>query len=169
MDQASPQLQRSPSQSLISRFSGTDSSGSNDSSCGTDITCKMRQVEEAAAKDFAEVTEMAQRESVSEAMELTPEVQQHEISSTQVISHPKVVFLDLPDSVQEAPEPEQPNTSPKRPRSSPPSSSFAIGLTPGDQTLTTVLQSQRNDQDGDDTPVTIFPPFIELSESRLGL
>ena len=125
MDQGTPQLQRCPSQSLVSRFFGKDSSGSNES-CGTYITCKMIQMEEAAATDFAEVTEMAQRESVSEATESTPEVQQHELSSARVISHPKVVFLDPPDSVQEAPEPEQSNTSLKRPRSSLPSSSSSF-------------------------------------------
>ena len=163
MDQGTPQLQRSPSQSLTSRFFGTDSSEPNES-CGNYITCKMSQLEEAAAKDSAEVTEMAQRESISEAMELAPGVQQLEIGSAPVISHPKVVFLDPPDSVQEAPEPEQPNTTPKRLGRSPPSSSSAIGPTPGDQTLTTVLQ--RNEQDGDDTPVTIRPPFTQLSESE---
>ena len=77
MDQGLPQLQRSPSQSLISRFCATDSSGS-DGSCGTYITCKMSQTEKAAAKDFAKVTEIAQRESISEAMELIPCIQQYE-------------------------------------------------------------------------------------------
>ena len=51
-------------------------------------------------------------------------------------------------------------------QSSLPSSSSAIRLTSGDQTLTTVLQPQRDEQDGDDTPVTILPPFTELSESE---
>ena len=60
MDQGAVQLQQSPSESLISRFFATDSSGSN-KSCGTYITCKMSQMEEAAARDFAEVTETAQR------------------------------------------------------------------------------------------------------------
>ena len=109
----------------------------------------MSQMEGAASKDFAEVTEMVQRDS-----------------SAQVISHPKVVFLDPLDSVQEAPEPEQPNTTRKRPRISPPSSSSTIGFAPGDQPLTTVLQLQRNQQDGDDTPVTILPPFTGLIESE---
>ena len=58
MDQGTPQLECSPSQSLLSQFFGTDSSGSIES-CGTYITYKMSQMEEAAAKDFAEVTEMA--------------------------------------------------------------------------------------------------------------
>ena len=48
MDQGIPQLQRSPSQSLFSRYFGTDSSDSN-KSCGTYFTCKMSQMDEAAA------------------------------------------------------------------------------------------------------------------------
>ena len=55
MDQGAVQLLQSPSQSLISRFFATDSSGSNES-CGTYITCKMSQMEESAAREFAEVT-----------------------------------------------------------------------------------------------------------------
>ena len=59
-DQRAEQLQQSPSPTLVSRFLATDSSASTES-CGTYITCKMSQLEEAAAKDFAEVTKAAQR------------------------------------------------------------------------------------------------------------
>ena len=165
MDQRTPQLQCSPNQSLVSRIFGTDSSGSNDG-CGTYITCKMSQTEEAAAKDFAEVTEMAQRESIREAMELAPEVQQFEFSSPQVIRHPKVVFLDPPGSFQEAPDPKRPNTTRKRPRISPPSSSSTMGFAPIDQTSATVLQPQSKEQGEDDSSLDIHPPFTELSESE---
>ena len=111
MDQGAPQLQRSHSQSLISRFFAIDSSGSNES-CGTYITCKMSQMEEAVANHFTEITEMVQRESNVESIELTPCIQQYEYGQLQGDSHPEVVFRDPPVTDRENPEPEQPDSTP---------------------------------------------------------
>ena len=77
MDEGFPQHQSSPNLSLVSRLFATDSSGSN-GSCGTYITCKMSQLEEAAAEEFTEMTELAQRESISEPLTIIPSVQQYE-------------------------------------------------------------------------------------------
>ena len=113
MDQGA--VQQSPSQSLISRFFATDNSGSNES-CGTYITCKMSQMEEAAARDLAEVTETAQRESFSEAMEVTLSAERPTPDLTESPRLLKVVFLDPSVPEPNNTHPAQAELLPKRPR-----------------------------------------------------
>ena len=142
MDQGSSHHQASPNLSLISRLFATDSSGSK-KSCGTYITCKMSPLEEAAAKEFTEVTEMAQWETVSEFLAITPNAQQHESNRLPETSHPVVVFLDSPKQVIDNPELEYSEPAEKRPRSVSPSGSstaeaalsghMLIGATKGSQ------------------------------------
>ena len=59
-DKRAHELHHSPNPSLISRYFGSDSSDSNES-CGTYITCKMRQIEEVASMEFTEVTDSHNR------------------------------------------------------------------------------------------------------------
>ena len=92
MDLESLRLNRSPSQSLISLFFATDSSGSNEN-CGIYNTCKTSQVEEAAAKYFTELTDQAQRESISEPIEITPCIQQNGYGVCKEPAFPKLCFL----------------------------------------------------------------------------
>ena len=107
----------------------TDSSGSNES-CGTYITCKMSQMEEAAARDFVEVTETAQRESVSEAMEVTLSAEQPTPDLTESTGLLKVVFLDPSAPEQKSIHSAQAKLLPKRPRVTPSASGSSIGIGP---------------------------------------
>ena len=163
MDQGATQLQQSPSQSLISQFFGTDSSGSNES-CGTYITCKMSQMEQAAAKDFAEVTETAQRESVRETIEITGNAEQPSNGQTQSANCPQVVFLDPTASGLNCIQPEQTEVLPKRPRLTHSASGSSIGINQTEQKSTGVTSSQ-NELQVRDSPVTLLPPFGNIRQS----
>ena len=163
MDQGAAQLQQSPSQSLISRFFGTDSSGSNES-CGTYITCKMTQMEEAAAKDFAEVIEAAQRESVSEAMEIAHNTEQTSSGEVQSTNSPQVIFLNPTASRPDCTQPEQAELLPKRPRLAKTAPAPSVGI---DQTQQDIagLTSTQNERQVQDDSVTVLRPFGNISES----
>ena len=166
MDQGVAQLQQSPSQSLISRFFATDSSGSNES-CGTYITYKMSQMEEAAARDFAEVTETAHRESVSEAMEVTLSAEQPTPDLTESTGLLKVVFLDPSSPEPNSTHSAQPELLPKRPLVTPSASGSSIGtepFLPGPS----AMESRQGKLQGQDSPVTIPPSIGDLSESDFG-
>ena len=89
VDQEVTQPQQSPGPSLVSRFFATDSSGSNES-CETYITCKLNQLAEKVALETSEVTEFSQKESVSEAITLTPGVQHYEYFQLERSSCPQV-------------------------------------------------------------------------------
>ena len=95
VDQDVAQPQQSPGPSLVSRFFATDSSGSNES-CETYITCKLNQLAQKVALKTTEVTEFSQKESVSEAITLTPNVQHYECFQLERSSCPQVIFLDSP-------------------------------------------------------------------------
>ena len=128
-DQGAEQLQQSPSPTLVSMFLATDSSGSTES-CGTYITCKMSQLEEAAAKDFAEVTEAAQRESISDAMEVTVNPEQSSSGQIQSSCRPQVIFLDPLDSQTHGSQAGLVGPSSKRSRSSLSESGSSVGTEP---------------------------------------
>ena len=98
MNKGSSRQQVSPNLSLLFRLFATDSSGSKES-WGTYITCKMSQLEEAAAKKFVEVTEFAQRKSISGPLSITPSIQQYDHNRLSETSHAVVVFLDSPKQV----------------------------------------------------------------------
>ena len=169
MDKGAAQLQQSPSQSLISRFFATDSSGSNES-CGTYITCKMSQMEEAAARDFAEVTETAQRESISEAMEVTLSAERPTPDLTESTGLLKVVFPDPSAPELSSTHPAQAELLPKCPRVTPSASVSSIGsigtesVLPGPSTM----ETRQSELQGQDNPVTIPPSIGDLSESDFG-
>ena len=140
-DQRAEQLQQSPSPTLISRFLATDSSGSTES-CGTYITCKMSQLEEAAAKDFAEVTDAAQRESISEAMEVTVNPEQSSSGQIQSSCRPQVIFLDPPDSQTHGSQTGLVGPSSKRSRSSLSESGSSVGTEPALKDLVAATPGQ---------------------------
>ena len=140
-DQRAEQLQQSPSLTLISRFLATDSSGSTES-CGTYIACKMSQLEEAAAKDFAEVTEAAQRESISEAMEVTVNPEQSSSGQIQSSRRPQVIFLDPPDSQTHGSQTGLVGPSSKRSRSSLSESGSSVGTEPALRDLVATTSGQ---------------------------
>ena len=140
-DQRAEQLQQSPSPTLVSRFLATDSSGSLES-CGTYITCKMSQLEEAAAKDFAEVTEAAQRESISEAMEVTVNPEQSSSGQIQSSRRPQVVFLDPPGSQTHGLQTGLVGPSSKRSRSSFSESGSSVGTEPSLRDLVATTSGQ---------------------------
>ena len=140
-DQRAEQLQQSPSPTLVSRFLATDSSGSTES-CGTYITCKMSQLEEAAAKDFAEVTEAAQCESISEAMEVTVNPEQSSSGQIQSSRRPQVKFLDPPDSQTNGSQTGLVGTSSKRSRNSLSESGSSVGTEPSLRDLVATTSGQ---------------------------
>ena len=163
MNQGSPQQQASPNQSLISRRFATDNSGSNES-CGTYITCKMTQLDDAAAEEFTAMTELAQRESISVPLTIIPSVQQYEYDRLPVTSHPAVVFLDSPKQVSDNPELKYTEPAEKRPRFVSPSTISTakvalrchrpVGATKGSQKRPNVA----------DKCVTNQPPFANYTD-----
>ena len=116
MVQETSQPQASPTISVMSRLFGTESSGSNES-CGTYITCKMSQLEEAAAKEFTEVTATTERESVSDPLVVTTNVGSEENNDQPERNEPNVVFLDSPKPIHDEPQQEQSGLTRKRSRS----------------------------------------------------
>ena len=116
MLQETSQPQASPTVSVMSRLFGTESSGSNES-CGTYITGKMRQLEEAAAKEFTEVAATAERESVSDPLVVTTNVESEENDDQLEPNEPIVVFLDSPKPIHDEPEQERTGLTRKRSRS----------------------------------------------------
>ena len=165
MDQGAAQLQHSPSQSLISRFA-TDSSGSNES-CGNYITCKISQMEEAAARAFAEVTETAQREIISEEMEVTLSAERPTPDQTGSPGLLKVVILDPSAPEPNNTHPAQAELLPKRPLVTPSASGSSIGTAtflPGPS----AMETQQGELQGQDNPVTNPPSIGDLSESDFG-
>ena len=116
MVQETSQPQASPTVSVLSRFFGTESSGSNESR-GTYITCKMSQLEEAAAKEFTEVTATADRESVSDPLVVTTNVEPEEDNDEPEANEPIVVFLDSPKSIHDESQQEPSGLTRKRSRS----------------------------------------------------
>ena len=90
----------------MSRLFDTENSGSNES-CGTYITCKMSQLEEAAANEFTEVPATAERESVSDPLVVTTNVESEENNDQPEPNEPIVVFLDSPKPIHDEPEQEQ--------------------------------------------------------------
>ena len=75
--------------------------------------------EEAAARDFAEVTETAQRESISEAMEVTLSATRPTPDLTESTGLLKVVFLDPSAPEPSSTHPAQAELLTKRPRVTP--------------------------------------------------
>ena len=116
MVQETSQLQTSPTVSVMSRLFGTENSGSNES-CGTYITCKMSQLEEAAAKEFTEVAAKAERESVSDPLVVTTNVESEVNDDQPEPNEPIVVFLDSPKPIYDEPEQERTGLARKRSRS----------------------------------------------------
>ena len=166
-DQRSEQLQQSPSPSLVSRFLATDSSGSNES-CGTYITCKMAQMEETAARDFVEVTEAAQRESISAAIAVAvnPELPSSEqIPSS---SQPQVIFLDPPDSDLQGLQTGPVGPSPKRSRNSVSETGSSFGTEPvtKDPSGTISVQSGVRLPNRPPTPFPLFGSQSETGHER---
>ena len=102
----------------------------------------MSQIEEAAARDFAEVTEAAQRESVSEAMEVTLSAEQPTPDQIQSTSRPQVVFLEPPVPEPNSTQSKQAELLPKRPRVTPSASSSSNGTEPFLQELTAMESRQ---------------------------
>ena len=164
-DQRAEQLQQSPSPTLISRFLATDSSGSTES-CGTYITCKMSQLEEAAAEDFAEVTEAAQRESISEAMEVTVNPELSSSGQIQSSSRPQVILLDPPDSQTLGSQTGLVGPSSKRSRSSLSDSGSSIGTEPALRDLVATTSGQTG-VPSSNRPLPPPPLFGDQSESEL--
>ena len=158
---------KSPSVSLISRLFGSESSGSNES-CGTYITCKMNQMKEAVARESAEASEPAGRESVSEIF-LNPTVQDCEFSGQQVDGPPIVTFLDSPPRSAFQNSADMTDIAAKKPRVSFPSQGSGSeplvqhSANPGvEATMTTVSESEKEQ-------FSIQPPFSPFDDSENGL
>ena len=168
MDQGSPRPQASPNLSLITRLFATHSSGSNES-CGTYITCKMSQLEEAAAKEFAEVTEFAQRESISEPLSITPSIPQYDHNRLSETSHPVVVFLDSPKQVINDPELEYPESAEKRPQTDSLTGSSTNGTALGDLLQVGTTKKRQTVPGASGEHVNIQPPITKFSDSDFRL
>ena len=167
MDQETIQPQASPTVSVMSRFFGTGSSGSNES-CGTYITCKMSQLEEAAAKEFTEVAATAERESVSDLLVVTTNVESEENNNQPEPNEPIVVFLDSPKPIHGEPEQEQSGPMRKRSRSvSLSGSSTAEAAMRGHLPVGAMKGSQKRPLTTDKR-VTIRPPSQYCSDSEFG-
>ena len=166
-DQRSEQLQQSPSPSLVSRFLATDSSGSNES-CGTYITCKMAQMEEAAARDFVEVTEAAQRESISAAMAVAVNPERPSSEQIPSSSRPQVIFLDPPDSDLQGLQTGPAGPSPKRSRNSVSETGSSFGTEPvtKDPSGTISVQSGVRLPNRPSTPFPLFGGQSETGPER---
>ena len=167
MDQGTSQPQASPTVSLMTRLFGSESSGSNES-CGTYITCKMSQLEEAAAKEFTEVTATAERESVSDPLVVTTNAETEENDDQAVANEPTVVFLDSPKPIHGEPEQKQPGLARKRARSvSLSGSSTAEAAMRGNLPVGAMKGSQKRPLTTD-RRVTIRPPSQYCSDSEFG-
>ena len=128
----------------------------------------MSQLEEAAAREFTEVTETADRESVSELLVITPSAQLPESIELPEPSSPVVVFLDSPRQIIDNPEPENSEPAEKRARSASPSGSstaeaalrgnMPVGVTEGSQKRPAIV----------DKHVTIQQPTTNHSDSEYG-
>ena len=167
MDQGSSQQQAFPNLSLISRLFATDSSGSNES-YGTYITCKMSQLEEAAAKEFTEVTEGAERESVSEPLAIARSVQPLESNNLLEPSRPVVIFLDSPRQVIDNPELEYSEPAAKRSRSVSPSGSSTAEAALRCNMPVEVTRGTQKRPNNTDKRVTTQPPTANYSDTEFG-
>ena len=114
----------------------------------------MSQLEEAAAKDFAEVTEAAQRESISEAMEVTVNPEQSSSGQIQSSRRPQVIFLDPPDSQTHGSQTGLVGPSSKRSRNSLSESGSSVGTEPSLRDLVATTSGQT----GVSTTNSALPP-----------
>ena len=167
MDQETSQPQVSPTVSVMSRLFGTESSGSNES-CGTYITCKMSQIEEAAAKEFTEVAATAERECVSDPLVITTNVQSEENNNQHEPTEPIVVFLDSQKPIHIEPEKELSGPTRKRSRSvSLSGSSTAEAAMRGNLPVGAMKGSQKRPLTANKR-LTIRPPSQYCSDSEFG-
>ena len=167
VDQEVTQPQQSPSPSLVFRFFATDSSGSNES-CETYITCRLNQLAGKIALETSEVTEFSQKESISEAITLTPSVQHYEYSQLERSSCHQVLFLDSPKEAGTSGCPEPEALAAKKPRMTPPQCSSAGTDIPADPTAAVSDTWRQTASDSEGEQIEIEPPFANYSSSEIG-
>ena len=167
VDQDVARLQQSPGPSLISRFFATDGSGSNQS-CETCITCKLNQLAEKVALETPEVTEFSQKESISEAIPLTPSVQHYEFFQIERSSCPQVIFLDSPKEAGTSRCPEPEALAAKKPRMTPPQCSSSGNGVPADPPAADLTTRRQIASDSEGEQIEIEPPIANYSSSEIG-
>ena len=167
VDQEVAQPQQSPGPSLVSRIVATDSSGSNER-CETYITCKLNQLAEMVALETSEVTEFSQKESVSEAITLTPNVQHYEYFQLERSSCPQVIFLYSPKEAGTSSCPEPEALAAKKPRMTPPQCSSSGTDVPADPPAAVSATRRQTASDSEGEQVEIEPPFANYSSSEIG-
>ena len=128
----------------------------------------MSQLEEAAAREFTEVTGTAERESVSDPLVNTPSTQLPESNELPEPSRPVVVILDSPRPVIDNPEPENSEPPEKRaPSASASGSSTAETALRGIKPVGVTKGSQKRPANVDKR-VTIQQTTTNYSDSEFG-